>query len=479
MSAARYWRLVGITTSADSADLAISEIQLMGSGGRLDEPGMLAASLPPVVGSVDVLSDGAASAVCVFRASDVREPGFCLAWDLGAASEVIGIRLGSGADRGGYLDMCMLQSSADGRAWNAAVQLGRSKWPGAFALAEPMLLGDPYATLNRLLLHFDGNFLDASSAGVSVSVSDGVTITGAARFGAGAASFGGSGFLTVPGNVIQTAGSITIEAQVKMPSGRSGMGTLYANYRGLRNNLCYIDSNGAVGWYYDGNNAIWTSAGSVASDVWQHVRLVKIQGSPVATFLVCVGGVVLASTTAPQPVFGDAGSDVAIGDAQWTSGRRFVGMVDEFVVTAEARSTGSFVPPEVAYLGGGSGADALQPPRVKAAALVIAASSPTSLAAVAFARAQMVRDIEHGGAGRIWGTTKTKGTLTNVPTKARVVLFHQRSKLLVRETWSDPATGAFEFVGIDTRQDFLVLAEDAAGSFRPVAASRLVPEVAP
>lgn len=90
-----------------------------------------------------------------------------------------------------------------------------------------------------------------------------------------------------------------------------------------------------------------------------------------------------------------------------------------------------------------------------------------------------MRDIEHGGAGRIWGTTKTKGTLTNVPTKARVVLFHQRSKLLVRETWSDPATGAFEFIGIDTRQDFLVLAEDAAGSFRPVAASRLVPEVAP
>ncbi|MVT28114.1 hypothetical protein GO496_10915 [Acidovorax citrulli] len=90
----------------------------------------------------------------------------------------------------------------------------------------------------------------------------------------------------------------------------------------------------------------------------------------------------------------------------------------------------------------------------------------------------LARDVQFGGAGRIWGTTKTKGT-PNVPTKARVVLLHQRSKVVARETWSMPATGAFEFAGIDTRQQFLVLAEDVQGNFRPVAASRLVPEVAP
>ncbi len=42
-----------------------------------------------------------------------------------------------------------------------------------------------------------------------------------------------------------------------------------------------------------------------------------------------------------------------------------------------------------------------------------------------------------------------------------------------------PATGAFRVRRIDTRQQFLVLAEDVQGNFRPVAASRLVPEVAP
>ena len=81
-----------------------------------------------------------------------------------------------------------------------------------------------------------------------------------------------------------------------------------------------------------------------------------------------------------------------------------------------------------------------------------------------------------GGSGTVYGTTKTKGT-PNLPTKARVVLLHQRSKLPVRETWSDPVTGAFVFGGIDTSQQFLALAEDAEGHFRAVAANRLTPEV--
>ena len=90
----------------------------------------------------------------------------------------------------------------------------------------------------------------------------------------------------------------------------------------------------------------------------------------------------------------------------------------------------------------------------------------------------MARDVEVGGLGTIYGTTKTKGS-PNLPTKARVVLLHQRSKLPVRETWSDPVTGAFAFTGIDTTQQFITLAEDAAGNYRPVAANRLTPEVTP
>lgn len=80
--------------------------------------------------------------------------------------------------------------------------------------------------------------------------------------------------------------------------------------------------------------------------------------------------------------------------------------------------------------------------------------------------------------GRIWGTTKIKGAAgtPDAPAKSRVVLLHQRSKQPVREV-EHSATGAFEFRNIDTRGAWLVLAEDAAGGFRPVAASQLVAEV--
>ena len=109
----------------------------------------------------------------------------------------------------------------------------------------------------------------------------------------------------------------------------------------------------------------------------------------------------------------------------------------------------------------------------------LAAGAVTPFAMRAVTGARVMLDTEFGGAGRIWGTTKTKAASGNIPAKARVILLHQRSKVVARETWSDPATGAFEFASIDTRQQFLALAEDAAGNFRPVAASRLVPEVAP
>lgn len=91
-------------------------------------------------------------------------------------------------------------------------------------------------------------------------------------------------------------------------------------------------------------------------------------------------------------------------------------------------------------------------------------------------RQRLARDTEFGGNGRVYGTTEIKGT-PNRPTKARVRLLRDRDSLLARETWSDPDTGAFDFPDIDTSQKFITLAADANGDFRPVAASRLTPEV--
>jgi hypothetical protein len=109
------------------------------------------------------------------------------------------------------------------------------------------------------------------------------------------------------------------------------------------------------------------------------------------------------------------------------------------------------------------------------AVVVSAAVRPLSTGRVETSR--VVRDIEYGGGGVIFGTTKIKAAAGTLPTRARVVLMHQHSKLPVRETWSDPVTGYFAFSGIDTRQQFITYAEDAAGNFRPVAANKLEPKV--
>lgn len=84
--------------------------------------------------------------------------------------------------------------------------------------------------------------------------------------------------------------------------------------------------------------------------------------------------------------------------------------------------------------------------------------------------------MEFSGRGRIAGTVKVKGT-PNVPTKRRVRLLRDRDFLLVRETWSDPVTGAYAFHEIDERYTYSVIADDYEGNFRAVLADRVVPEV--
>ena len=478
MPAARFWRLIGINTSLAGADLEISEIQLLSFGSRADAHGTLTASISPVAGSVAALSDGAASASCRFLAAGVRSPGFALTWDLGVAIDVNGVLLGAAASRDTYLDVCTLQSSQDGIAWATVDTLGRSQWPGAWALSSPMQLGDAYAALNQLVLHYDGGFTDSSSAGVAV-VNNGVAIDAGARFGSGAGLYGGAAYLQVPTSVLVTSGDITIETQMKIVAAHDG--ALYSNFTGGGNgrSICYVLADRSLALYYDGNSFVATPAGVLTLGVYQHIRLVKKQGNP-ATFMIFVDGELLASAAAFQPVFGDSGSMVLIGHPGWRPDRLLQGYLDETVVTFGARSTSAFTPPSAPYGGGVSGVDPLQAPRAGAVDLRVAASAPLSAWGTTRFAAEMARDVEHGGAGRIFGTTKAKGAAgtPNLPTKSRVVLLHQRSKMPVREVWSDPITGAFVFEGIDTTQQFLTLAEDAAGNFRPVAASRLAPEVA-
>jgi hypothetical protein len=87
--------------------------------------------------------------------------------------------------------------------------------------------------------------------------------------------------------------------------------------------------------------------------------------------------------------------------------------------------------------------DAAQGYQMTQSALIRGAERPS--AASGSTRAHHL-DLEDGGQHRIVGTVKVKGS-PNVPVHRRVVLINERSRRIVRETWSDPVTG-YAFEGI-------------------------------
>ena len=106
---------------------------------------------------------------------------------------------------------------------------------------------------------------------------------------------------------------------------------------------------------------------------------------------------------------------------------------------------------------------------------VTAPEMSTFSVAVCPAPAQ-VRDTAFGGNGTVYGTVDRKGSPANVPLRRRVRLHSDITGAVVRETWSDAATGAFAFTGIDPAQRYTALAYDHEHNFRAEAADNLTPE---
>ena len=82
-----------------------------------------------------------------------------------------------------------------------------------------------------------------------------------------------------------------------------------------------------------------------------------------------------------------------------------------------------------------------------------------------------------GARGRIAGTVKVKGA-PDYPVSRRVRLYRDADGALVGETWSDAATGAYAFDGINRSMAYSVLSYDHTHSFRAVVADNLTPEAA-
>ena len=432
MAAARYWRLVGIETYA-GGDLELSELQWFDNSGRVDASATVTCSHGPVAGSLAALNDENPSTVCRFAAGDLHAAGFWIRWDLGSARDVTRLRVAAPVVAAGLL-RCVLQQSDDGLNWLNAVQIADiAPTPGG-GLSDYIIWRRFAASLNR------------DDLGVNMSLS-GDVITGLYN-GISARGYEASGpscqfeVSAISHSYVMIGVGTSAASLYESPGKNSASWGIWLVDGSISNGGSHIPTGGAINptsvvgvvvefanlkIYVNGilRNSLYTG---LPADVKPMISLHGTNGTWSAR-------VNLGATPFIHPI---------VGASAWAGDE--AGLVAPRVATCEIKRA-------------------------------IAASAPLDAHAVpAPSSALLARDVEFGGSGTVYGTTKTKGT-PNLPTKARVVLLHQRSKLPVRETWSDPVTGAFAFTGIDTNQQFLTLAEDAAGNFLPVAANRLTPEV--
>jgi len=85
------------------------------------------------------------------------------------------------------------------------------------------------------------------------------------------------------------------------------------------------------------------------------------------------------------------------------------------------------------------------------------------------------RNTYQGGNGRVAGTVKVKGS-PNAPVQRKVRLIDEFTGLMVREVFSDPVTGAYEFLYVSRDHKYTVISFDWANNFRAVLADNISAE---
>ena len=337
-----------------------------------------------------------------------------------------------------------------------------------------------------LLLHCDGAdgstvFTDNSPAPNTVTATGNAKIsTAQSKFGGASLLLGGAGeYLRAPANTdyIFGTGDFTVELWINTTT--TAEDVLVDQYLGANSWQLSVKA-GKLSWYGKSDAYVLTSLASVNDGTWHHVAATREAG--VLRFFVdgAASGQATDTTGYSQSIALGIGAQVASRNSNYD----YAGYIDDLRVTKGlARYTANFTPPIEQFSSAIVGA-VMAPPQMHTPAperARIAADSPVPPHSAASAPPLLLaRDVEFGGTGRIYGTTKIETSPTvRVPTKARVSILRGHDKLLVREVWSDPATGAWEAAGLDTRQDFVVLAQDAAGNYQPVAADKTMPEETP
>lgn len=434
MPAARYWRIVGVQTVA-GGDLELSELQWFDGPLRIDAGAAIASAHAPASGTLASLQDDSLATACRFNGADIRTPGFYLLWDFGSAQNVNSLRIAT-VELSRSLLRCTLQYSTDAIEWQGAITIQDVISPTTGMLGDAVVWRQFPASMNPYDM----------GAGSSIA---GDVVSGKYN------SYSLRGYAAA-GASCQFEVSAVSHYYVAVGVGTSAA-LLWNGPGGNLNSWGFWLATGEK--IYGGSRSNPTGAVSTASVVGVVVRN--------GNFEIYVNGVSRGTLFSGLPEDVKPMICLYAMNGDWSAKVNLGRTAFLYPISGATAWAG------VEY---GLAAPRIITPSADSAVQIAASAPVPAFSTRRAAPLQLARDVEHGGPGIIYGTTKTKGT-PNLPTKARVVLLHQRSKLPVRETWSDPVTGAFVFSSIDTSQQFLALAEDAEGHFRPVAANRLTPEV--
>lgn len=424
MSAARYWRIVGCEARGRGL-LQLSEVHLYNAAGaRVEASATITSSIAPVAGSLVSLNDNDLSTTVDFAAAAVRAPGFWIAWDFGTEIAISAVRFGAGSDLATFLGPVTLQRLSAG-GWVTVASARQITHPGANAVGALNSVGAPPA----ILLAGDGaeggtSIVDSGPSALSVSVS-GTVLTSAnpAKFSE-AMRFNGVGHVSAQSSAFAFGSAdFTVEywQWATSATGDPGAFQLSDSPGGLKPSAASIAVLwGGANWFVYCGTSYNTGVAHTGVNNWAHVALVRASG----VLSLFINGVRIWTASNN---YNAVGQHLAVG-AYYGTSFRFPGSVDDFAVTpGVAKYLENFALPAES-LGGSR--------MLHADGGVMPTARPVTSA--------LTIDPEDGGRNWITGTTRNTGT-PETPVRRRVRLHDQRSGRLLRETWSNAATGAYVF----------------------------------
>lgn len=486
MAVAKFWRFVGFETYGAGA-MTLTEAQLYDGATRVDASAAITCTVAPITGVVANLADGSTATSASWGASSRKSPGFAIEWEFATAVNISGARIGS-VTRDEFPFKFIVQWSDNGTAWTHHVTVDGIAYAGDATLTpDPALSpGDPTFDKVILLLRGDGEngsttILDSGPSARAVSVSGGAYLSNTqVKFDSRSIYFDG----------VQ---STIVVAPIGEQDFRQDWSIRMWVYRATAEHctLLHIRSGQSYGYTVDGHIGIHlhvlangalvadngevgttpSTAGVVPVGAWKFVELVR--ESNVTTCYVDTVSVFTHASQMHAPLLREIGVGRFVYYPLTTLiVPTFYGYMDDVRVT----------------LGDGSHASTLPTGPAPGGLFMLTPSLPTRLRHAPVSPIQYAGsvlpdgasrllkdgatffDAYNGGLGTITGTVKEKNTPANTPLRRRVLLIDEASRMTIRETWSDPVTGVFEFRGIKQGVKYSTISYDHLHNYRAVIA---------